>query len=155
MIPTLFGYPLWYGKVKNRRAKKILVKNQFYHILKAQPAFSNMKIGDVVNTCDGFNHKIYNIIPEYQQIGKGFYLINIDLVIDDQGKTCSLGFCGIAPAYSRDKIESNYFSHYKEFQRKIETDENYQGHFLSERVKNRIAILENGGHICDDYGFVL
>lgn len=100
-IPTIFGFPLWYGKIKNRIAKKHL-----FGVLKCKAfikAFSNFKEGDLIQNCSAFNIHIGKFFPCYCKHGNGFVLVDIDIE-SDTGAGCSLQNCGIDLPKSRENI---------------------------------------------------
>lgn len=105
MIPTLFGFPLWYGKIKNRVAKKYLIHN--LRIKDYINPVSQLKVGDFVRNCSGFNIKIAKLTPEYFRVGKGFVLYDVE-IINSNGGCCSFINCSIEPALPRDKIIERY-----------------------------------------------
>lgn len=163
MVPKLFGFPLWYGKIKRRQAKKYLNSYSYSTLWFARnkPQFAGMSIGDVVNTCDGFNHKIHDLIPQYIRRGNGYILVDIDMVINEFGGMCSLTNCGISTGKSREYIESSYawFLDSWLFGGAGATwyggldNPRYQKEIS--RLTNRYDTIKSGAHICDERGFLL
>lgn len=95
----IFGFNLWHGKIKNRLAKKYLNKQySMLTILKANPHFANMGVGDMINDCSERNVVIRNIVPEYTKLNNGYILIGLDFVVNEQGKVCCMPGCGITKA---------------------------------------------------------
>ena len=101
--PKILNCPLWYGKIRRRVAKKHLPKcfrDKFW-----VASLANLKEGDMINDCSGYNVKIFKIEPIYKRVGKnGQVLVDIDITVNEWGGSCSLRSCGIIPALSREMI---------------------------------------------------
>jgi hypothetical protein len=112
--PTLFGFPVWKGKIKRRTVKKYLCRFRRSWFLQkyAQREFSILNIGDFVNDCTELNGRILQIFPAYYYVrGGGSVLVDIDL--QTTNTSCSLVSCGIEPKLSREKIEIRRIEHLK------------------------------------------
>ncbi len=135
---TVFGFPTWYGNIKARYIKghhcRTIIRPNSY----AVRLFNNsLKVGDVVNDCSGFNKIVQEINPFY---GYRFdVLTDIDLTMTD-GSGCSFRHCGVSPAQTRETIEAHLYPFHK--------------HTVWGNP-DLAAILEAGGHICDENGFRL
>lgn len=99
MIPYVMDCQLWYGRVKNRVAKKYL--RDCFRNKKLVAAMADIKEGDLVRNCSGFNMRVGKISPCYVKVGKGSVLLDIDLE-SDTGAGCSFAHCGIEPAWTRE-----------------------------------------------------
>lgn len=98
-IPTLFDCPL-YVNMKRRVAKKYLNRWMRQHFSSDSKrmwnwiaAMENVKEGDLVHTCSGFNGKIIEITPQYRSVGNGAVLVDVDLWTTTGG--CSALCCGV------------------------------------------------------------
>jgi hypothetical protein len=165
MIPKIFGFPIWRGKIKSRVAKKYLHKWRFGWPLRKdwQREFSNLGIGDFINDCSGNNGRILEMTPFYSRCGRGQILLGVDFQTTNTG--CSLGSCGIEPKLSREVIEERKI----EFAREWFLDESgepgtakyWYGTDVAkyERMKalalKLIAEIESGGHVVDEDGMLL
>ena len=157
-IPMLFGFPLWDGPIKSRLAKKYLNRWSIGHFLKkdVRAKFGNLKVGDLINDCTGFNGAIIEIQPEYIHRFGAWLLTDIDL--QTENTVCSLTACGIEPELSRDVCEARHLSFLEDwvFGKGGMT---WYGDPQSEQTKEGIArhkktldILKSGGHIADERG---
>lgn len=154
---TLFGCPLWLGKIKKRVAKKYINRWSIGYIAKHNLAkFSKLGVGDLINNCSGFNVLITKINPEYVHVGNGKVLI--DITFDTDSGSCSLTHCGIKSELSREEVEKQHVEFLKSWFDSghaarwygSEESPDYQ---LRLAAKNRkMDILQNGGHITDERG---
>ncbi len=158
MIPKLFGFPLWYGKIKNRVAKKHLYYN-IKALLHYYKEFASYKPGDFVNDCTGFNRKILNIYPRYYKVSNGFVLSDVD-IYNDQGGCCSLCSCGVQPKLLVEEIESKTLEFIREWTLGPDGEhwygknsEDYKK--VVERAHKVIEVIESGRHITDADGQML
>lgn len=165
MIPRLFGFPIWKGKIKRRVAKKHLRRSRISWILghKARE-FALLGVGDIINDCSGNNGRITEMTPWYHPVGKsGAILIDVDFQTTNTG--CSLCSCGIEPQLSREEIENRKVA----FARDWALDESgvpgtakywfgkdtaaYEK--AADYARRMIAEIESGGHIVDEDGMLL
>lgn len=102
MIPQVLGCPLWFGRIKNRVAKKHL-PGKIWRDKKFLAMVSDLKEGDLIRDCSSFNVKITKINPLYRQVGKGWVIYDIDIT-NDKGGSCSFSHCGVEPAWTRKDI---------------------------------------------------
>lgn len=146
----IYSLPIW-KNVKRRVAKKYLKRYASDWMLDPRAkVFANLKPGDIVNTCSGFNNKIKQIIPYYFAVGKGQVLFSIDLVME-KGSVCDAQMCGVEPARSREDIEAEMLQFYKQ----ILKEERFFSPKDKEITEKNLAILESGGHIADENGMRL
>lgn len=153
-VPTLFGQPLWYGRIKKRVAKKYLNRWSIGYILRYnQKKFATLGIGDLINNCSGFNVEITEIEPEYRSVGNGFVLSGIHFWTSRGG--CSLCHCGIEAELSRENIEQEHVKFLKEYYAPNGGASVWFGDKFPEEIEKAnktIALLESGGHIADERG---
>lgn len=97
MIPAIIGRPLWFGKIKRRVAKKHL------SVSLRNSSLANVKRGDLIFSCTGFNVRVAETRPYYKRVGKGFVLTDIEITTDSGG-LCSLIHCGVEAPHSREDI---------------------------------------------------
>lgn len=168
MIPTLFGFPLWYGKIRARTAKKHIHRETINHFLNPSryKFFRDMKVGDIVNDCSGMNRRIVSVFPEYyspysrqwpRHHISGMILFDVDLRTTHSG--CSLISCGIERPKSREVIERDYVKYTEEWLANEEEMIYYRSsdHLQKKiiRAQKRIAAVKAGGHFTDEDGLVL
>jgi len=165
MIPRLFGFPLWKGKIKRRVAKKYLRRFRISWFLgKRANEFAFLGVGHFINDCSGNNGRIEEMSPHYYPVGqRGAVLVDIDFQTTNTG--CSLCSCGIEPKLSREEIEKSKV----EFARNWALDESgvpgtakyWFGKDTAKYEKTvdyarrMIAQIESGGHVVDEDGMLL
>lgn len=164
-IPTVFGCPLWYGKISRKVAKRYLASFKYsmmdtYRwqkkiIVNGKP-FNETVIGDLVNDCSGFNVEVKDIRPEYRNVGKGYVLIGIDLT-NHNGGSCSIKHCGVEPPKSREAIEKEHVKFLKEYDLGEGGRKWYEGQpdkyaESIDKALKQITLIEAGEHICDERG---
>lgn len=153
MIPIVFGHPLWYGKIKNRVAKKHLYKSLIRH----SKIFANYKIGDYVNDCTAWNNKITSIKPVYRAVGKGYVLSDIDLITTGTG--CGLTSCGIEPPIAVDKLNQMMLEYYESWIINPESKKYYTNQEdctkYFEKCKRIIETIKSGKFVTDEFGSLL
>jgi hypothetical protein len=162
MIPTMFTFPLWKGKIKKRVAKKRLKRfsNGWMMEPQAQAKLSSLRVGDFVNDCTGNNGKIKKLYPIYRRIGKGHGAVLLDVDLDTTNTSCSLCSCGIEPKLTREHIEARKVEFLKEWTLG-DAGEHWFGkdteqHLAAiERANKVISVIEAGGHVCDEDGQLL
>jgi hypothetical protein len=159
MIPTIFGFPLWRGKIKRRVAKKYLTKWRQGWMLHA-PQFAHLGVGDFVNDCSGQNGRILKCRPEYFPVGNrgATILSNVDFVTENTG--CSLVGCGVEPKLSQEEIEKRMVDHHLNWTLSQgaktwfgEGSPDYQK--AVERANLIISTIESGSHVVDQDGRLL
>ncbi len=96
------GYPLWFGRVKRRVAKKYLQRpiwrdKRFLH------AMADVAPGDLIHDCSSFNVRSTHFKPRYRRVGRGYVLVDIDIT-NTLGGGCSFVHCGVEPAWPRSHI---------------------------------------------------
>lgn len=121
----------------------------------------SLKPGDLVNGCSGFNHRVAEVKPEIWQTGKGWYISNVDFVMQD-GACCSLLHCGVSTPLSRDEIENEHLKFLNYYLTNPKGAAQWYGGLDNPKYKDEIdklirtwEILKNGEHICDEYGVKL
>lgn len=161
MKPSLFGFPIWTGKVKRRVAKKYLRRFRREHTLRSeyQRTFSGISVGSYVNDCSGMNGRIVSMTPCYHPVGRGAaVLVDVDFMTTNTG--CSLASCGVEPALSREVIEKSILEHHKEWtlgdggKTWYGTDTEKYAKAV-EHAQRVISTLENGGHVVSELGELL
>lgn len=164
-IPKFFNCPIWFGKVKNRIAKKHIHygMRKFIHFNKIHRSYydkiSNLDVGDIVHNCSGMNGRILEINPIYRNISKGFYLKDISFTFENTN--CSMLHCSIEPAYSREVIENNFILYMENWFFKEQGKIYYGG--LDNQIyrkeielyKKKYETIKSGGHIVDENGICL
>jgi hypothetical protein len=152
-IPTIFGFPLWRGKIKKRVAKKYLANS----MLRRSKLFRSTTVGDYVNDCTGRNGKIITIEPIYRRIGKGVGAFLIDLDIQTENTGCSFLSCGVEPKLSREVIEARHLSFLQNWT-KGDGGRTWYGADTAAydqalaRANKAITALTSGEHIFDEDG---
>lgn len=155
-VPTICGFPLWYGRIKPRVAKKHLNMDSCGSWLLEQARKSrwlrDLKVGDLINECSGFNSEIVSMYPAYHQVRGGWILYNIEFQTKTTG--CSLLGCGVEPPLSREIIEEQYVRFTREWIMN-EQGKTWFGATWPEEAQKAQAMLDfiaAGGHIADEYG---
>lgn len=164
-IPTMFGFPLWRGKIKRRLAKKHLrsVRSAWMLSRSAQAAFARLGLGDFINDCTGLNGRIISMTPLYAGCHGGSVLADVDLQTSNTG--CSLQSCGIEPKLPREEVERRKL----EFAREWVLDESGEPgtakfwygsdtkayERAADFARRMIAEIDSGGHVVDEDGQLL
>ncbi|HYX19584.1 MAG TPA: hypothetical protein VFA98_01920 [Thermoanaerobaculia bacterium] len=164
-IPTMFGFPLWRGKIKRRVAKKHLrrVRSAWMLSRRAQSAFAKLGVGDFINDCTGHNGRIASMVPLYVGFPGGAVLADVDFQTSNTG--CSLQSCGVESKLPRAEVERRML----EFARGWTLDESGEPgtakHWYGEdveaygraadRARRMIAEIDSGGHVVDEDGQLL
>lgn len=159
MIPTIFGYPLWRGKIKKRIAKKYLRRYRMERFFKpdVMKRFTDLGIGSYVNDCSGFNGKITEMYPTYRRIGKGKGAVLLDVDFQTENTGCCLGSCGVEPALSQEEVEKRTLAHLKAWTLS-DGGKTWYGEGTEDylkavaRANQIIKVIEEGGHITDEFG---
>lgn len=159
MIPTILGFPLWKGRIKNRVAKKHLKKllNGWMLGKYAQQHMAHLKVGDFVNDCSGKNSRIVEMHPIYHRIGKGYGSVLLDVDLQTGNTGCSLTHCGVEPKLPREVIEKRMLQHIKEWTLG-EGGQTWYGKdsdkYLQvvDHANKLVLILESGGHVTNEDG---
>lgn len=86
--------------------RKLKIQKKYFNRFNWTISCIKVKIGDIVNSCDGFNHKIDDLHPRYTSFNGVYILNDIDLYFDD-GSSCSLKYCGIENKKSKQEIVEN------------------------------------------------
>lgn len=159
MINTkICGFPIWRG-MKRRVAKKYF-KGYRKFMLRAFD-YANIKIGDYVNDCTGYNGKIISMEPVYCHIGKtgkGSILVDVDIQTTNTG--CSLTYCGVYPALPQQEVEAKAIDFHRNWTLSQPGKNWYGGNTekyaqIIARTEKMIALFENGEHFTNEYGVVL
>lgn len=104
MKPTPFGYPAW--KHCTKRIAKKYINRQGKNLLARWEEMNNLRVGDLINTCTGLNHRVEKVKPIYDKLRKkAEVLYDLEFECED-GHCCSFYYCGIEPSKSKEKIES-------------------------------------------------
>jgi hypothetical protein len=159
-IPTLFGYPLWYGNIKRRVAKKYINRRSIGYINKySGEKFRQLDIGDMINSCSGLNSTIKEIDPCYINYAGGKVLVDIDFTTSSGG--CSLTSCGVSAAKSQQEVEKNWLV-FANYWLNSGAGAIYYGGLDNPKyqdqinlIRRKVNVLQNGGHIADDLGVLL
>lgn len=159
-VPTIFGYPLWGGKIKRRVAKKYLNRWRLGKLInKLGLKYFDLKEGDLVNDCTGFNGSIIEIEPYYHPVGRAMVMVDVDLTTSNTG--CSLIHCGVCHPLSREEIEKQTLSFLenwtfgepgKKWYGDLDAPENRE---QITQARKKLDILKSGGHITDEQGVLL
>ena len=119
-----------------------------------------LKPGDLVNDCTAFNVRIRSIEPDYIQTRKGWYIYDFTLTTEPNGGSCSLIHCGVIPAPSRAKVESDWLQWAEDYvingylEQWCGGDKTlFDEQFVSLDI--RLNVIKNGGHITDEDGCLL
>lgn len=158
-VPTLFGFPIWRGKVKRRIVKKYLRRFHRQHTLSDEyrKRFDGYGTGSYVNDCSGLNGKITEMTPCYYSVGRrgGEILVDVDFMTTNTG--CSLASCGVEPALDREVIEKRILEHHQrwtlgeggEFWYGKGTEQ-YQK--ATDHARKIIDVILSGGHVVTEQG---
>lgn len=158
MIPTIFGFPLWRGKIKNRIAKKRLTRWHQGWMLRSELA--DLGVGAIINDCSGQNGRVLELSPEYRTVGRrgGEILSDVIIVTDGIGG-CSLCNCGIEPQLSQEVIEKRMVEHARGWTLGVGGKTWYGDSpkypAIIEQANLIISTVESGGHITDHNGRLL
>jgi hypothetical protein len=159
-VPTIFGCPLWLGKIKRRVAKKYLNRWSIgYQLRKRGKLIATLDIGDLINDCSGFNGTIIEIDPMYRRVAGGDVLVDVDLTTSNTG--CSLTSCGVTEEQPREVVEANHLSFLENWffgePGKVWFGglDNPEHKDKIDRAKRKLDILKSGGHITDERGRIL
>lgn len=163
MTPQICGFPLWFGKVKKRLAKKYCNQNtHMSRIMRERGAsLAHLKPGDLINTCSGFNEEIIKIKPSWINVSSGFVLFDLDFQLADED-SCSLAWCDVRPALARDVLEQRYLDIQSKWVQNGKAAAWYADLAESgldpasiKTLHQMLQILKEGGHITDDLGRLL
>jgi hypothetical protein len=164
-MQTLFGFPIWIGRIKRRRVKKHLGGRRWLLSEEKQSEFSRLGVGDFVNDCTGLNGRILEVRPCYFGVGRAgsSYLYDVDLVTTNT--SCSLCSCGVEPKLSREEIERRKVEFAKVWALDESGEPGTAKYWYGEDVaayertvansKRMIAEIESGGHVLDEDGMLL
>ncbi len=170
--PTIFGYPLWMGRISKRVAKKY--SNDYPRLLnwykrhRHLSEVQNLKIGSIINDCSGFNIRIAEIHPEYQATRfekdyrnpRSVILYGFDFT-STRGGSCSLLHCGIEFGITQAEVERRHLEHIRSWL-KDSGNATWYGGLESEgylrakdKFEKQLTVLENSKHITDSDGVLL
>jgi hypothetical protein len=93
-IPTILSFPLWYGHISRRVAKKRLSRWNSAWMLSSP--LCNVAVGNYIASCSSQHIKIVSMKPQYVAVGskrRGFVLA--DVRIETEDGVCKLLTCGI------------------------------------------------------------
>lgn len=160
MAPTLFGFPLWEGRIRKRVAKKYLNRRTIGYLYRRyRTHFANAGVGTIINDCSGFNGDVINITPYYWRAPGGDVLGDIDFTTTNTG--CSLIHCGIEPELPREEVEARHLQ-YLEGWFFGEGGRMWFGDLSDPKNKDevdlanlKLEVLKSGGHITDEHGRLL
>ena len=145
-LDALGGYRLYEGSAN--AARRVLIAWRLRGLLN-QLSF---KVGDVIHDCDGFNHRISEINPEYWSLGRdrstGRFISSLDFWFEDDRLRCGCSIY-IEPPQPAKGIEA-YHKAWIEYQWEHKTDwanDNYH------RELHRRLVA--GEPICDKEGILL
>lgn len=110
----------------------------------------NLNVGDLVNDCSLFNHKIISVKPIYANYRNGWYMCDIDFVLEDM--ICSLVSCGIRPAKSRIECEKQYLIFLNDWLNSGRAKKYYSNDKEIKRLEEVRKIILEGGHVCNENG---
>ena len=117
-----------YRALSNYALKELIHKLQF-------------KPGDIVNDCDGLNHRIVKFAGHYYYDN----VLSLEQAEFDDGRWS----CGCPwspePAWTRERIEAYVLDYTK----------NGPPSYITDRDHKRREAIESGKHICDENGFLL
>lgn len=162
-IPSIFGFPLWEGNIKNRVATKKMNRYKYSMLdtykwrKKNQPDFV-LKVGGLINDCSGFNIEIAEILPDYWQVkGKAAFMLQDFTIVSTTGGNCSFKHCGVEMPLSQEEVERRHVNWLKSYFDGGHAERWHGGQtdkFLAEKEKadKEIQLIESGGHITDSRG---
>jgi len=111
MKNTCLGFPIKKGRLKHRLAKeyfnKYFVSGLKNFRLRDYDKY-NYKLGSLAHDCDGFNHYIVRIEPDYINLpgtARGKILVELTFYKED-----GTPFCHVGPPRSKAEIEAWYAS---------------------------------------------
>jgi hypothetical protein len=155
-IPKVMGFPLYRGRIKKRLLKKLMVHMDWSTLDRCTIGLANIKIGDFVSDCSGFNGKILDMAPNYWRFTKHYQRL-IDVDIYTTNSSCSVCNCAIGLPKTQLEIETYVLGFIKKWifgesgkRWYGETTEEYKA--CIERATKTVAIIESGGHITDNNG---
>ena len=138
-----YSSKLYHGR---KYPKKVLGAEDLRHIL----YMLSFKPGDIVNDCDGFNHKVTGHKIYYMRWTGNLSILCVDrLTFEDGGWSCGCP-SGPEPAYTREQVEQYFHDMTPEY---IE----HQKHlgWWSEYSQKMYDAIKRGDHICDENGIIL
>lgn len=130
-----------FGGKQSRRLQPSWLKRQRQKLLQARakrhtsPRVRVFKVGDWVNDCDGFNHRIASRINEDQY------------AFEDGKWSCGCPY-GPVPAWSVKKIEMYFRRHYAPANVSHWKEQGWWDEVSEERLQRLLA----GQPICDEFG---
>jgi hypothetical protein len=130
---------LYYGS--GRVAKRYYSGAHLRYLL-----FMISTIGEVVQDCDGFNHRVKKPIVERLREGRNSKVIFFDRLEFDDGKWSCGCPAGVDYPLSREEIERYWLAWCKD-----PIGKEYWADFI-DKIE---PILSSGGHICDENGLLL
>jgi len=133
-----------YGSIKKRLAKKWIGNDYWYKMILAR----NLKVGDLIHTCNGYNERIAVIEPRIwrEPYRKGYVIGDLDIETESGGSH-SLQHCCDLPIFSKEQILS-YWKYLAENNSDIGWNFGVQHQKLLKAVKN-------GEDPFDDFGCIL
>lgn len=105
----------------------------------------SLKPGDIINDCSGFNSIIKEVIPDVRQTKRGWFIYNVDFIVEPFGGSCSLVHCGIEPALTPEQIENRIREFY-------DWCEPHGGWGIKTEKDPTWTRLQQGLPICDERG---
>jgi hypothetical protein len=144
---SIFGIPLWFGKIKDRVAKKKLANSNILKRAKLKH-FHDAGIGSVINACSGYNSVVTSLSGDYYGYAGGYILRDISIETENFG-FCSFVNCGIENPKSKEEINKLSLEHHK-----CERNRGYEW-LDKEKCDSIITLLESSGSLCDENGFKL
>ena len=109
MKKNCLGFPIWKGRVGHRVAKfwyrGVRICGLVNFKLSDYNKY-NYKVGDIVHDCDGFNHRLAKIVPDYDRVKKparGKILFDLQFYKED-----GTAFCHVTPALPAEHIRKHY-----------------------------------------------
>ena len=92
----------FYWHIKRRLAKKLIARIGKYAWKKLVLA-DNLKEGNIIHTCKGYNEVIEKIEPRAWFTKKGCLIHDLDIILVGGG-SCSLQHCCTLPIYSKQEV---------------------------------------------------
>jgi hypothetical protein len=141
MKNTCLGFPVKRGRINHRLVKQHLRKAYIGGLRNFKLMDYNrynFKVGDIAHDCDGFNHRIGKIVPEYDNLygtKRGKVLWDVTFY-----KENGEAFCHATPPKSKQEIEAWW----KNVDARRSTDEWGFAKSYEEKYGSGLTIAEDG-----------
>ncbi len=111
--PKIAGFPCWVG-LKKKTARKFFKANRSLSGTSQtlKELGSIIKVGELFNDCDTFNHKLAKIEPEYRNVGGGKVLVGFWCTKENGN-----AFCHVSPVRTYAKEHGDEWGFVEKFQK--------------------------------------